>query len=175
MYNLLSTTAHKLASSTCSVYWGQSTSNFKTLYLYKKVGCEKCANFKIVLKAVSPRLKNAPQDFGDAIDMSMCTYTGMFPKLDCVLCKCHKCGVGNLQELIMEGNSMLLRDTSKNVLIKQWVKKQQHRNDQVPNIFWLETCKCFIQWIGWNVVHTNGKHGKACIICKLEFYSFHEL
>ena len=84
--------------------------------------CEKCANFKIVLEAVSSRLKNVPQDLGDAVDMSMCTYTGMFPKLDCVLCKCHKCGVGNLQKLIMEGNSILLRDTSKNVLIKQWVK-----------------------------------------------------
>ena len=49
---------------------------------------------------------------------------------NCVLHKCHKCSVVNLQKCIMEGNSLLLRDTSRNVLIKQWVKKQWHRNDQ---------------------------------------------
>ena len=51
--------------------------------------------------------------------------------IDYVLCECYKCGVGNLQKLIMESNSILLRNISKNVLIKQWVKKQRHRNDQM--------------------------------------------
>ena len=83
------------------------------------------------MEAESSRLKNVPQDLGDAVGISMCTYTGMFPKLDCVFCKCHKCSVGNLLKLITEGNSILLRDTSKNVLTKQWVKKQQHRHDQM--------------------------------------------
>ena len=69
--------------------------------------------------------------------MSMCTYTGMLPKLDCVLHKCHKGGADYLQGLIMEGNSILLRDTSKYVLIKQWVDNQWHRNDQMqPYLDW---------------------------------------
>ena len=111
MYNLLSTTTHKLAFSTFCLLRPKHIKPQNLILLQSC--CKKCANFKIVLEAVSSGLKNVPQDLGDAVDMSMCTYTGMFPKHDCVLHKCHKCGVGNLQKLIMEDNSILLRDASK--------------------------------------------------------------
>ena len=82
MYNLLSTTACKLAFSPYCLLRPKYI-KLQNLILLEK-SCEKCANFKIVLVAVSSTLKNVPQDLGDAVDISMCTYTGIFPKLPIV-------------------------------------------------------------------------------------------
>ena len=62
-------------------------------------------------------MKNIPSDVGDVIDQSMCSYTGFFPKIDCVLCICDKCGTSQYKNSILEKNAAKVCDKSKRFLV----------------------------------------------------------
>ena len=68
-------------------------------------------------------MKNIPSDVGDAIDQSMCSYTGFFPKIDCVLRICDKCGTSQYKNSILEKNAGKVCDKSKRFLVKLWTTK----------------------------------------------------
>ena len=53
-------------------------------------------------------MKNIPSDVGDAIDHSMCVYTGYFPKIECILCICDKCGTKKYKDLVLEKNKSVI-------------------------------------------------------------------
>ena len=46
-------------------------------------------------------MSGIPNDVGEAIDKSLCEYSGYFPKIDCVTRKFKKCGTQLLKEAIL--------------------------------------------------------------------------
>ena len=90
MYNMCCDTTRKISAATYHRY------NPKTVKLqgqipFRQSCCKKCQNFENILCDSSKYLKNIPNDAGDAIDCSMCPYTGYFPQIKCVLHICDKC------------------------------------------------------------------------------------
>ena len=67
--------------------------------------------------------KGIPADISDAIDKSLCDYTGNFPDITCVLCTCKKCGTDKYKEKILAANATKIADQSKRFMIKQWITK----------------------------------------------------
>ena len=74
-------------------------------------------------------MKNILSDVGDAIDHSMCVYTGYFPKINCILCICDKCGTNKYKDLILEKNASKVCDKSKHFLVKLWVTKTVYNKE----------------------------------------------
>ena len=68
-------------------------------------------------------MKGIPADIGDAIDNSLCDYSGYFPDITCVLHTCKKCGTDKYKEMIMAANATKIADKSKRFMIKQWITK----------------------------------------------------
>ena len=68
-------------------------------------------------------MNNIPSDVGDAIDCSMCPYSGFFPKINCVLHICDKCGMSNYKDLILDKNASKVCDKSKCFVVKLWATK----------------------------------------------------
>ena len=52
---------------------------------FRQSCCEKCQNFENVNEQASKYMHNIPHNIGDCIDRSLCTYTGYFPNLQCIL------------------------------------------------------------------------------------------
>ena len=68
---------------------------------------------------------------GDCVDSSLCPYTSMFPKKECVFRTCPDCGVGKLKEKLIEQNSEKLHDIRKRFIVKQWCNKREQSTDKV--------------------------------------------
>ena len=96
---------------------------------FRQSCCECCQNFQNILNEASQYLKDIPSDVGDTLDHSMCAYVGYFPKIDCILCICDKCGTSQYKDSIPEKNASKVCDRSKCFLVKQWVTKTVHKED----------------------------------------------
>ena len=68
-------------------------------------------------------MKGIPADIGDAIDNSLCDYSGYFTDIMCVLHTCKKCGTDKYNEKIMAANATKISDNSKRFMIKRWITK----------------------------------------------------
>ena len=75
------------------------------------------------LNEASKYMKNIPIEAGDAINRSMCAYTGYYPKIECISCICDKCGTRKYKESILKENASKICDKSKCFLVKLWGTK----------------------------------------------------
>ena len=83
-----------------------------------------------------------PIDVGDAIDKSLCKYTGYFPKVDCILCTCNKCGTTHYQNSILRINWNKLKDERKRFLVKIWVTKTECKEGAVQSFLHWKFERC---------------------------------
>ena len=72
-------------------------------------------------------MSGVPRDVGDAIDKSLCEYSGYFPKLSCILHTCKKCGTDALKNSILQNNAAKIEDQRKRFLVKLWVTKTENK------------------------------------------------
>ena len=100
MYNLCKHTTCKIAATYHR--YKPKTVKLQGCIPFRQSCCERCQNFENTLNEASKYMKNIPSDVGDAIDHSMCSYTGFSPKIDCVLCICDKCGTIKYKDSILE-------------------------------------------------------------------------
>ena len=63
----------------------------------------------------------------------LCQYTGYFPKVDCILHTCNKCGTTPYQNSILRINQNKLKDERKRFLVKIWVTKTEHKEGVVQS------------------------------------------
>ena len=80
---------------------------------------------------------NIPQDLGGYVDRTLCSYTGYFPELKCILCKCKKCSSSKFYNEIFMSNRDKVTDKQKCFLIKQWVTQTVKKE---------ETTQSFLHW-----------------------------
>ena len=93
--------------------------------------CPKCQNCEVLLKRFQQLgLKNIPANEYKAVKAVECSErycqygsTSTFPKLDCILGKCDKCGLHLLEDLIKSGNEVLFAE-NKNITWRRWMKKE---------------------------------------------------
>ena len=76
---------------------------------------------------------NIPHNIGDCIDRSLCTYTGYFPNLQCILRKCDNCGIEKYKAEIIAANQNKLGDARKRFLVKLWITKTERKQGKVTS------------------------------------------
>ena len=128
MYNLCHETTRQISAATYHRY-KPKTVKLGGKIPFRQSCCEHCQNFENILNEASKYLKDIPNDVGDALDCSMCAYVGYFPKIDCILRICDKCGTSQYKDLILEKNASKVCDRSKRFLVKQWVTKTVRKED----------------------------------------------
>ena len=74
-------------------------------------------------------MKKISSHVGDAIDHSMCSFTGFFQKNDCVLCICDQCGTSKYKDSILEKNAGKVCDKSECFIVKLWATKTVRKDD----------------------------------------------
>ena len=121
-------TTRKISAATYHRY-KPKTAKLQGHIPFRQIRCERCQNFENIFNEASKYLKNIPIDAGDAIDCSMCAYTGYFPKLECILRICDKCGTSKYKESILNKNASKICDKSKHFLVKLWVTKTVHNKE----------------------------------------------
>ena len=72
-------------------------------------------------------MSDIPADVGDAIDRSLCEYSGYFPKVACILHTCKKCGTDAYKNSILQMNHGKIEDERKRFLVKLWVTKTERK------------------------------------------------
>ena len=72
-------------------------------------------------------MSGIPTDVAEAIDKSLCEYSEYFPKLDCVIPKCKKCGTQSFKHSILQKNHEKFKDKRKRFLVKLWVTKTERK------------------------------------------------
>ena len=83
-------------------------------------------------------MKNIPSDVGDATDCTMCAYAGYFPKIDCILCICDKCGTSKYKAFILEKDARKICYKSKCFPVKLWVPKQSTKKMAMLSLSYIE-------------------------------------
>ena len=144
MYNLCHETTRQISAATYHRYQPK-TVKLQGKIPFRQSCCECCQNFKNILNGASKYLKDIPSDVGNALDHSMCAYVGYFPKIDCILHICDKCGTSQYKDSILEKNASKVCDRSKYFLVKQWVTKTVCKEDGNAQSFlhWkFELCNC---------------------------------
>ena len=101
MYNMCHDTTRKISAATYHRYRPKAV-KLQGQIPFRQSCCEKCQNFENILENASKYMKNIPSDVGDAIDCSMCPYTGFSPNINCVLHICDKCGTSKYKDSILE-------------------------------------------------------------------------
>ena len=69
-------------------------------------------------------MSGIPSDVGEAIDRSLCEYSGYFPKGSCILCTCKTCGTDVFKNAI---NADKLKDERKTFLVKLLETKTERK------------------------------------------------
>ena len=123
MYNLLANTTKKKAPSTFQKYKPKSV-KLQGEIPFRQMYCEVCQNFEFVMNSASKYLSGIPNNIDKSVDSSLCEYSSYFPKIDCALRKCQKCGVDKVEKRLTDMNTTVLGDKHKKFLIKQWITKR---------------------------------------------------
>ena len=97
--------------------------------------------FDNILKQASKYLCGIPEDLNKAIDISMCSYEGYFPNIDCVLHKCSDCSIDSLKQKLLDCNKLKLTNQCKCYLVKDGSHKQNKMIGQLNHSF---SGKCII-------------------------------
>ena len=127
MYNLCESTKRKISISTLYCYRPKNVKLQGKIPLRQSC-CEKCLNLENVSKEILKYLEGTYKDLNQAVDSTLCSYTGFFPKIDCILCTCEHCGTEKLKDTLMQLNQNKLEDTHKRFLIKEWITKNKDNN-----------------------------------------------
>ena len=83
MYNLSQSTTRKISTATYCHYKPKAV-KLQGQIPFRQSCCERCQNFENILHEASKYMSGIPSDVGEAIDKSLCEYSGYFPKIDCV-------------------------------------------------------------------------------------------
>ena len=126
MYNLAESTRRKISISTYYRYKPKAA-KLQGHIPFRQSCCERCQNFENTLNEASKFLSGVPRDVGDAIDKSLCEYSGYFPNLSCILCTCKKCGTDVLKNFILQNNALKIEDQRKRFLVKLWVTRTEKK------------------------------------------------
>ena len=73
-------------------------------------------------------LNGTHKDLNDAVDGTLCKYSGRFPNIECILRTCMEFSTEKLKESLYILNAEKLEDNRKRFLVKQWVNKTRERN-----------------------------------------------
>ena len=118
MYNLLSTTTRKISTSTFYKYKPKAV-KLQGRIPFRQSCCEKCQNFENITNEAAKYLHGVPHNIEDCIDKTMCSYTGYFPNIDCILRTCHNCGEEKFKDQILDANRDKLEDCRKRPKLKK--------------------------------------------------------
>ena len=83
-------------------------------------------------------MSGIPNDVGEAIDRSLCEYSGYFPKVSCILHTCKTCGTDVFKNAILCDNADKLKDERKRFLVKLWETKTERKEG---------VAQSFLDWI----------------------------
>ena len=81
--------------------------------------------FENILNEASKYLSGIPSNVAEAIDRSLCEYSGYFPKVSCILCTCKICGTDVFKNAILCDNADKLKHERKRFLVKLWETKTE--------------------------------------------------
>ena len=109
IYNLLHTTTHKISLTTYYRYKPKAV-KFQGKIPFRQSCCEKCQNVENIIEQASKYMANIPKDLGGCVDRTLCSYTGYFPALNCILCKCKKCSTSQFYNQILRSNKVKVTD-----------------------------------------------------------------
>ena len=70
-------------------------------------------------------MSGIPSDVGEAIDRSLCEYSGYFPKVSCILHTWKTCSTDVFKNAILCDNADKLKDERKRFLVKLWETKTE--------------------------------------------------
>ena len=73
------------------------------------------------------------------MDSTLCTYSGSFQKIECILRTCTNCGTDKLKESLIDINANKLEDKRKRFLVKQWISKNKDNNGVTQSLPTLES------------------------------------
>ena len=138
MYNLCESTKRKISISTLYQYRPKNVKLQGKIPLCQSC-CEKCLNFDNVSSVIAKYLQGTYKELNQAVDSMLCSYSGFFPNINCILCKCDKCGTDKLKEQLITMNATKLQDTHKRFLIKEWITKTNEIQWCQSIIFTLES------------------------------------
>ena len=130
MYNLLASTTRKIGMTTFRKYKPKTVKLVGSIP-WRQSCCEVCTNFENIIEQGCKYIRGIPKTLGDCVDSSLCPYTSMFPKKECVFRTCPDCGVDKLKEKLIEQNSEKLHDIRKRFIVKQWCNKREQSTDKV--------------------------------------------
>ena len=102
----------------------------------------------------SKYLHGVPHNIGDCIDQSMCSYSGYFPKIQCILHTCDDCGVDKFKAKIVAANRGKLSDARERFLVKLWTTKTERKEGKLQSFLdWkFESCS-YLQLINHLTQH----------------------
>ena len=126
MYNLCQSTTRKISTSTYYHYKPKAV-KLQGQITFRQSCCEKCQNFENILNDASKYLPGIPSDVGEAMDRSLCEYSGYFPKVSCILHTCKTCSTDVFKNAILCDNADKLKDERKRFLVKLWVTKTERK------------------------------------------------
>ena len=124
MYNLCQSTTRKISTSTYYHYKPKAV-KLQGRIPFRQSCCKRCQNFQNILNEASKYLSGIPNDVGEAIDRSLCEYSGYFPKVGCILHTCKTCSTDVFKSAILHANADKLKDERKRFLVKLWVTERK--------------------------------------------------
>ena len=78
----------------------------------------------------------------------MCSYTGYFPNIDCILHTCHNCGEEKFKDQILDANRDKLEECRKRFLVKLWVTQTERKKGKVVSFLHWKFERCtYVQLI----------------------------
>ena len=72
----------------------------------------------------------------------MCSYTGYFPKIQCILCTCNDCSVNKFKDKILAANRDKLSDARKRFLVKLWITETERKEGKVQSFLHWKFERC---------------------------------
>ena len=141
MYNLCETTKRPISISTLYRYRPKNVKLQGKIPLRQSC-CEKCLNFENVSKEISKYLQGTYKYLNEAVDSTLCTYSGFFPKIECILRTCTNCGTDKLKESLLDINANKLEDKHKRFLVKQWISKNKDNNGVTQSYLHWKVDRC---------------------------------
>ena len=127
MYNISEATKRPVSLATLYHYRPKHV-KLKGKISLRQSCCERCLNFDNIANQTSKYLNGTHKDLNDAVDVTLCKYSGRFPNIECILRKCTECSTEKLKKSLYTLNAEKLEDNRKRFLVKQWVNKTRERN-----------------------------------------------
>ena len=79
---------------------------------------------------------------GIALISQLCSNTGFFPKIQCILSTCNDCSVIKFKDKILAANRDKLSDARKRFLVKLWITKTERKEGKVQSFLHWKFERC---------------------------------